>query len=155
MANNMERAFDWGDTIENDSTWVLLPEGTYHYTVTGLERQRHNGSAKLPPCWKAVLTLSITGAEGTTTVNHSLFLHSKCEGLLCSFFTSIGDRQHGQPLKMDWDHVVGKGGLCEIFVDEWVNEKDGNTYQNNKVKRFLEPQTAPAQNAPAQAQFNW
>ena len=137
MANNMERAFDWGDTIENDSTWVLLPEGTYHYTVTGLERQRHNGSAKLPPCWKAVLTLSITGAEGTTTVNHSLFLHSKCEGLLCSFFTSIGDRQHGQPLKMDWDHVVGKGGLCEIFVDEWVNEKDRNPYQNNTVKRCL------------------
>ena len=154
MANNMERAFDWGDTIENDSTWVLLPEGTYHYTVTGLERQRHNGSAKLPTCWKAVLTLSITGAEGTTTVNHNLFLHSKCEGLLCSFFTSIGDRQHGQPLKMDWDHVVGKGGICKVGIREWI-DKEGASRQNNEVKEFLPPQTAPAQNAPAQAQFNW
>lgn len=154
MANNMERAFDWGDTIENDSTWVLLPEGTYHYTVTGLERQRHNGSAKLPPCWKAVLTLSITGTEGTATVNHNLFLHSKCEGLLCSFFTSIGDRQHGQPLKMDWDHVVGKGGICKVGIREWI-DKEGASRQNNEVKEFLPPQTATAQSAPAQAQFNW
>ena len=154
MANNMERAFDCGDTIENDSTWVLLPEGTYHYTVTGLERQRHNGSAKLPPCWKAVLTLSITGTEGTATVNHNLFLHSKCEGLLCSFFTSIGDRQHGQPLKMDWDHVVGKGGICKFGIREWI-DKEGASRQNNEVKEFLPPQTATAQSAPAQAQFNW
>ena len=99
--NMMEREFGWDDIIENDGpTWVLLPEGTYPFTVTEFERKRHPGSAKLPPCWKAELTIAVEGAEGTANIQHNLFLHSKCEGLLCAFFTAIGDRKHGQPLKM-------------------------------------------------------
>ncbi len=138
MANMIEREFGWDDVIENDGpTWVLLPEGTYPFTVTGMERKRHPGSAKLPPCWKAELTLAVEGAEGTANIQHNLFLHSKCEGLLCAFFTAIGDRQHGQPMKMDWDHVVGKKGICKVGIREWI-DKSGASRQSNEIKEFLD-----------------
>ena len=55
---------------------------------------------------------------------------------------------------MDWDHVVGKGGICKVGIREWI-DKEGASRQNNEVKEFLPPQTATAQSAPAQAQFNW
>ena len=88
MSNTIEREYNWNDVIENDGpVWVLLPEGTYPFTVAGLERKRHPGSAKLPSCFKAELTIAIEGAEGTANIQHNLFLHSKCEGLLCAFFT--------------------------------------------------------------------
>ena len=62
--NNTNTAMDWDSTIENDSTFTLLPEGVYPFTVTGFERARHNGSAKLDPCPKAVLTIEIDGGVG-------------------------------------------------------------------------------------------
>ena len=43
------RAFDWNDTIEHDSEFVLLPAGDYDFTVKSFERGRHPGSEKLPP----------------------------------------------------------------------------------------------------------
>lgn len=136
----MERALDWNDEIENDgSSFVLLPPGDYDFTVTAFERERHPGSAKLPPCNKAVLTLEITSAQGTATLKHNLFLHSKTEGLLCAFFVSIGQRKHGEKLRMDWNRVVGSRGRCTLGVREWVGERTGEKMKSNEVTRFLEP----------------
>ena len=42
-----EREFGWDDEIENDSEFQILPDGDYNFTVTGFERGRHQGSAKL------------------------------------------------------------------------------------------------------------
>lgn len=151
--NMMEREFGWDDVIENDGpAWVLLPEGTYPFTVTKLERKRYPGGEKLPPCWKAELTIAVEGAEGTANIQHNLFLHSKCEGLLCAFFTAIGDRKHGQPLKMDWDHVVGKKGICKVGIREWI-DKNGSSRQSNEIKEFLDtnPQPGIQQTAGQQA----
>ena len=54
-----EREFGWDDEIENDNEFQILPDGDYNFTVTGFERGRHQGSAKLPPCNKAIITLNV------------------------------------------------------------------------------------------------
>lgn len=89
---SIDREYDWGDVIENDGpSYTLLPEGEYPFEVVSFERKRFAGSAKLPPCNQAELTLLVDGGTlGRTTVYHSLFLHTKTEGLLCAFFTAIG-----------------------------------------------------------------
>jgi hypothetical protein len=133
------RELGWDDTIENDSEFQLLPDGDYDFEVIGFERARHNGSEKLPPCNKAVVSLRFETPEGLrTTIKENLFLHTSQEGKLCAFFTSIGHRKHGEKLKMDWNKVVGAKGRARIFIDKWTGN-DGREYENNKVKRYLEP----------------
>ena len=128
--NNIDRELSWDDEIEKDgSDFVILPEGDYDFTVTGFERGRHNGSAKLPACNKAILTVKIEGSEGTTTIKHNLFLHSKCEGLLCAFFTSIGQRKRGEKLRMNWVRVVGSHGKCHVGIHEYQG-RDGEPKNN-------------------------
>lgn len=58
---------DWDSAIESDgSQFIVLPEGDYAFTVTGFERGRYPGSAKLPPCNKASLTLTVELPDGQT-----------------------------------------------------------------------------------------
>ena len=93
----VSREIGWDDVIEKDGPdFVLLPDGEYPFRVTKLERARFQGSAKLPPCNMAILTITVDGGEkGASIVTHRLYLHTKTEGLLCSFFESIGQRKHG------------------------------------------------------------
>ena len=88
----MEKELGWDDQIEKDSAdFVILPEGDYDFEVEYMERGRHNGSDRLPPCNKATLSVRLMAEDGQEAViKHNLFLHSKCEGLLCAFFTAIG-----------------------------------------------------------------
>ena len=146
MAEIIDRELDWGDSIENDSPdYILLPEGEYDFIVDHFDRERHNGSEKLPPCWKAVIYLRIETPQGVATVRHNLFLHTRTEGMICAFFTAIGQRQHGQRITMNWNAVPGARGRAKIGVREY------NGKQYNEVKRFLEPSApaAPAYQAPA------
>lgn len=107
--NTIEREFGWDDTIENDSPeFVVLPAGEYEFQVVKFERGRHtpkvdkdgNQTGKLPACNKAIVSIQVTAPEGTVTIEHNFFLHSRTEGLLCAFFTCIGQRKHGEPLRM-------------------------------------------------------
>ena len=79
------------------------------------------------------------------TVRKDLFLHSKCEGVLCAFFTCIGQRKHGQRVSMNWSAVTGARGRAKVGKRTY----NGNTY--NEIKRFLEPPetgyAAPVQQA--------
>ncbi len=141
-----ERAFGWDDSIEKDSSgFVLLPEGEYDFVVEGFTRGFHNGSAKLPRCNKAVLKIRVGDAFGQSTVlEHNLFLHSKCEGLLCEFFTSIGARKRGESVRMDWQKAAVGTGRCKLGVRTWVG-RDGEEKKSNEILRFLEPQPQPQQ----------
>ena len=148
MDNNEGYALDWGDTINEESEFTLLPEGDYDFTVTKFERARHSGSSKLPPCNKAVLTLSVSDGKGNSgTIIHNLFLHKKVEGLLSAFFIAIGQKKHGEPLDMDWNRVTGSKGRCKVFIDEWEGDK-GEKKQSNKIKKFYEPDTTQPSSAP-------
>lgn len=133
----MERELSWDDEIqESGPDFILLPEGDYNFIVEKFERARHNGSANLPSCPMAKLTLKVDGGSaGTTTVIHRLFLHSKTEGFLSNFFEAIGHKKEGERVKMNWDQVINARGRCKLEINTYM--KDGRELQNNQVKTFL------------------
>lgn len=150
--SEFEKELGWDDVIEKESDFTLLPAGDYDFTITGFERARHEGSEKLPPCNKAVVSIHIDAPEGSTKIQHNLFLHSKCEGMLSAFFIGIGQKKHGEPLRMNWNNVIGAKGRCKVYIDTWKN-KNGEEMQSNRIKKFYEP--SPAQTvsqAPASSQ---
>ena len=114
--NTTDRALGWDDEFTNEQQeFVLLPEGDYAFEVTGMERARFEGSAKLPPCSMAKLTLKIFGgAKGDTTVTHRLYLHTKTQGLLGAFFESIGQCKRGETFRPRWNEVVGAKGISRV-----------------------------------------
>lgn len=132
-------ALDWEDTISNDGEeYELLPAGEYNFEVQKFERERFPGSANLGPCNKAALTLRVTGEKGATTVKEGLLLHAKTEWKVCQFFVSIGERQKGEALKMNWNKVPGATGRLQLGKREYP-KKDGTTGEVNDVLKFLEP----------------
>ncbi len=142
----LNREYGWDDAIENDSLFEVLPEGDYDFRVVKFERARHPGSDKLPPCNKAILTIELSNGTRRTTIEHHLFLHSKCEGLLCEFFTAIGQRKHGERLVPRWNEVIGSTGTCKVIIDKWTGRND-QPMESNKIRRFYEKGhtiTAPA-----------
>ena len=139
MSTEEGRELGWNDTIENDSgDFELIPNGEYPFVITGVERGRHTGSAKLPACNKATLHVRVEMPDGSTqTTNENLFMHSKTEGLLCQFFRSIGHRKSGEKLVMDWAKVTGAKGRCKISIRKY-NKTDGSKGEANSVA-FLDP----------------
>jgi hypothetical protein len=136
--NNIPRELGWDDEIQQDSEFQLLPEGDYNFGVMSFERGRHAGSDKLPPCNKAILKLNVWDDDGQTLLTHNLFLHSSVEGLLCAFFTAIGQRKHGEKLTMNWATVPGSFGRCHLGVRTY-KDKEGKDRQTNQITKFLEP----------------
>ncbi|EJW19178.1 hypothetical protein M5X00_17350 [Paenibacillus alvei] len=136
MSQNIERELGWDDEIVKDGgDFVLLPEGDYNFTVTKFERGRFTGSDKMPACNQAKLELKIHCPQnGDVTIFHNLFLHTKTEGLLSAFFSAIGQKKKGEPLRMNWNAVIGAKGRCQIEHHKY--KKDGRELVNNQVKRF-------------------
>lgn len=145
---NFERELGWDDQIEKENEFVLLPEGDYDFTVVGFQRARHPGSAKLPACNKAELDIEVSAPEGTAVIKYNLFLHTKTEGMLSAFFISIGQKKHGEPLKPNWNQLIGAKGRCKVIVDTWTGN-DGQEKHSNKISKFYEPSTSVPNNAPS------
>ena len=154
---NTGRAFGWDDEIQNDGPdYVLFPDGDYPFTVTKFERARFDGSAKLPPCSMAKLSITVHGGDkGDAYVTHRLYLHTRTEGLLCAFFESIGQRKHGEKLRPRWDALEGAQGLCHLGIHEYT-KNDGTPGTSNEITKFLpppEPKAAPAATSWKQGSF--
>lgn len=148
LMNENEREFSWDDEIEKDGgEFTLLPEGDYDFTVKSFERGRHSGSDKLPPCNKAILTITICVKDDCIDIKHNLFLHSRCEGFLSAFFTSIGQKKHGEKLKMNWNTVTGTKGKCRVYIDKYKGS-DGKEHTSNKIKKFYSPDEKVQTNNP-------
>lgn len=134
------RELGWDDEIVESSGFELLPEGEYDFEVINLERARHNGSTKLPPCPKAIVTLRVNIPDGLPVqVTNNFFLYSSCQGLNFDFFASIGLAQRGEPFRMRWDEIIGRTGRAKIMPRSYTGT-DGKDYLSNSVKRFLPPQ---------------
>lgn len=148
MNNELERELGWDDTIEKENEFIILPAGDYNFTVTNFERGRHNGSAKLPACNKAVIDIAIEGPKGKKIIKHNLFLHTTTEGMLSNFFTGIGQKKKGEPLKMNWGQVVGSKGKCKVSIHKWISNNTGEELEDNQIKTFYAPENAgtPPQN---------
>lgn len=128
--SELGRELDWDDSIEKDSDYVLLPEGDYEFVVESVERARHPGSDKLPPCNKAIVKMRIDSQYGTALISHNLFLHTNMEGMLSAFFTAIGQKKKGEKLKMNWGSVPGSTGRAHVKPKQY----NGNEY--NDIKKF-------------------
>ena len=128
---------DWNDVIEDDGQpFVVLPEGDYAFTVTNFERGYFPGSAKLPPCNKATLTISIDNDLGIATARFDIILYRTLEWRIASFFRCIGQKKHGEKLTIDWNKVVGARGKAHIKPRSYM--KDGQERQVNDVAYFLD-----------------
>ena len=136
--NNFDHEIGWEDMIEKDSDFVLLPDGLYYFTVVGMERTRHTPNSqnpgKLPACNKAIVSIKIVANEGETELRHNLFLHSTTEGMLSAFFAAIGQKKKGEPLRMNWNTIIGATGVCKVGTRQYNN----NNY--NEVKSMLYPE---------------
>lgn len=142
--DSMSREFGWDDEIQHDgSAFQTLPEGDYHFTVKHFERARHSGSEKIPPCNKAILTISVRNVGASGDVLTNLFLHSKFEWKLCQFFTAIGQRKRGEAMRMNWGQVPGAIGICHVGVRKWTGN-DGKERESNEITEFYDPEDAPA-----------
>jgi len=140
---NIGHELGWDGTVENDSTYELLPEGEYAFEVLSFERGRFNGSDKLPPCNSATYIIKVSGTAGEAVLKHTLFLHSVTEGLLCSFFVAIGLRKHGEKFNLagKFEAAIGKRGRCKVHIDTWTG-RDSVEHKSNKIKYFLDPEEA-------------
>lgn len=141
--SEFEKELGWDDVIQKESNFTLLPAGDYDFTITGFERARHEGSDKIPPCNKAIVSVHIEAPEGSTTIRHNLYLHSTCEGMLSAFFIGIGQKKRGEPLRMNWNNIIGAKGRCKIYIDKWKGKND-EEMQSNKIRKFYEPETSAA-----------
>lgn len=136
MANNV--GMDWNDTIENDGQeFIILPEGDYNFVVSGFERGRFPGSAKMQACNKASLTLQVETAEGIASIRTDLILNRLVEWRISAFFRCIGRKKHGERLVMDWNNLIGAQGRAR-FKPRKYTDKDGNEKQANDVDRFYD-----------------
>ncbi|WP_411553309.1 hypothetical protein [Paenibacillus lautus] len=153
MSQNVERELGWDDEIQKDGgEFTVLPAGDYDFTVAKFERGRFSGSEKMPACNQAKLELTVHSPEhGDVTVFHNLFLHTKTEGLLSNFFAGIGQKKKGEPLRMNWNAVVGARGRLKLEINKFKG-RDGEEKTNNQVKTFYSYEDLNGGQQPQQSQ---
>lgn len=135
---NTPHELGWDDEIVNDEGgFFLLEEGDYEFTVTAFERGRFPGSAKLPPCNKAVLTLTVDSPQGAASVRYDLILYSSLEWKLSEFFRAVGQKKQGEPLRPRWNELVGSRGRAH-FKPRTYTKKDGTEGKANDVEKFYD-----------------
>lgn len=148
--NDLPRELGWDDEISNESGgYILLEDGDHDFTVTGFERGRFPGSAKIPPCAKAVLTLEVDAPAGAVKVKYDLILWTTLQWKIAEFCRSIGQAAPGDAtVKPRWNEMVGSCGRARFKVRTYT-KKDGSEGKVNDVERFYDYDAAAAQAAGA------
>lgn len=143
----------WGDQIVAEGgEFLLLDEGDYDFTVTAFERGRFPGSAKIPACNKAVLTLTVQTPNGEANTKYDLILWSSLEWKISEFFRSIGQKKSGEAFVPRWNEVVGSKGRAHFKPRKYL--KNGEERQVNDISKFYDaPQTQ--QNYASAPQSGW
>lgn len=140
-AEDLGTGLDWNAEISKESEFELLPAGTYDFTVEDMQRGEFPGSAKMSRCYKADLTIRVsdpaTGKSGR--IFDTLYLNSKAEWRLSQFFTSIGQKKHGETLRMNWNKVIGSTGKLKLSINKYTSSKTGEDRENNRVSEYLAP----------------
>lgn len=157
--NDDMQILGWDDEVEAGSPFVLLPEGDYPFTITGLEKGIYEKPAdrttKIPAnCPMATVSLEFTAATGEkSTLTEKFYLYKKMQWKINQFFTAIGAPKNADGvIKMNWATVLGSHGTAKLVVNNYTDRND-KPAQNNRIKDFLEPtqQTAPGYQAPQQS----
>ena len=144
------RELGWEDEIQQESSYILLPEGDYRFTVEKFDRARHDGSGKIPPCNKAIVFIRVFGMDGSSVLlQENLFLHTMMEWKLSEFFASIGMKQKGQAARMNWQEVNGKSGICHVIIREYDKRDGSGKGKSNRIEKLYPSYDQPqlAQNS--------
>ena len=128
----------WTREIKNDGDeFKPMKPGIYPAVISRFEQGEHPGSAKIPRCPKAMLTLKVDTGEGVQEVRTTLLVHPKMEWKLSEFFRSIGRKKHGEPFRMDWSNLLGQRLLVRIGTRSYIGS-DGEEHVTNNVERFVD-----------------
>ena len=146
MAEMQDVALDW-DVCEADPDdgshggWTLLPEGFYPFRVEKMERERYQGSQKMPQCPMAKLTLAVAGTDGReTSVQQRLYITRNQLWKVSRFMESVGrSRNEAGKVIIDWDGIEGMGGFVKLKVRSYTG-RDGQERQTNDVEWFVKPE---------------
>lgn len=146
MAEMQDMALDW-DVCEADPDdghhggWPLLPEGFYPFRVERMERERYQGSQKMPQCPMAKLTLAVAGTDGReTAVQQRLYITRNQLWKVSRFMESVGrGRNADGKVIIDWGGIEGAGGFVKLKVRSYTG-RDGQERQTNDVEWFVKPE---------------
>lgn len=146
MAEMQDVALDW-DVCEADPDdgshggWTLLPEGFYPFRVEKMERERYQGSQKMPQCPMAKLTLAVAGTDGReTSVQQRLYITRNRLWKVSRFMESVGrGRNEAGKVIIDWGGIEGMGGFVKLKVRSYTG-RDGQERQTNDVEWFVKPE---------------
>lgn len=136
-------AFDWdvteGDLDEGPRFRTLEP-GYYPFTVQKLERTRYDGSAKIPPCPMAKVTLRVQDADGTEALTSCrLFLVQSMMWKVTRFMAAVGQGKdaNGKTV-INWGDVEGRNGWLKLSKRSY-RTSDGQEREANDVDEFCLP----------------
>lgn len=146
MAEMQDVALDW-DVCEADPDdgshggWTLLPEGFYPFRVERMERERYQGSQKMPQCPMAKLTLAVAGTDGReTAVQQRLYITRNQLWKVSRFMEAVGRGRNGAgKVIIDWSGIEGMGGFVKLKVRSYTG-RDGQERQTNDVEWFVKPE---------------
>ena len=120
---NTGRAIGWEDEIENDGTqWVLLPEGDIVSRWNPLKER----IIRVPESFRHVLKqfcISESTRRRAVVPLRIIVLFTTMEWKLSEFFRSIGQKQHGEKLRMNWSAVPGAAGQCKIGIHKFTQKR--------------------------------
>lgn len=140
-----DRELDWEEEILNEAnSYTLLPDGDYPATILKMERARFDGSAKVPPCRMAKLTVAVHGGElGENTVTCQLFLLQRFAWKIAEVFVSCGlASPEDERVRMQWDRLEGAACRCRIVQEDYTKKSGphaGETGTANRITKFLPP----------------
>lgn len=128
------RELSWDDNIQNDSSFVELPEGDYEFTIDHYERGRSQGSAKIPPSNMAIVFFNIRTPEGQeVTIKENYILHSRLEWKFSELFCGVGLKKKGEEVRMNWNALPGLTGRAQISLDA---DKNDPSKKYNHIKKI-------------------
>lgn len=145
--------FTYTAKTNGQSMSYRLEPGYYRARIHEAEETRSKAGADM-----VKLTLWVEGPEGYCTINEYLVNMDSTVWKIDQFMSAIGrEVEPGKQLIVDANQLIGK--TCWVKTIEEESEKEGKTYINPRVERFmredkvpdyiLNPQT-PAQTTPRQ-----
>jgi hypothetical protein len=128
------RELGWDDTIQNDSSFVELPEGDYDFTIDHFERGRSKGSDKIPPSNMAIVYFVVKTADGQeATIKENFILHTRLEWKLSELFCGVGLKKKGEELRMNWNALPGLTGRAKVTLEPDRNDPSKKYNHINKI----------------------
>lgn len=141
---------NWDDLITDDGAeerkTVVLPEGTYPFTVVKVEKTYYSGTA-MPRCNQAKIYIRLDGGNlGEGLACENIYLLSKFEWKASAFLRSVGQKKHGEPVS--WAAIPNSTGLtgrCRVKVDTYT--ANGEERKTNRVDKFFDKDEQQSQKA--------